>query len=188
MATRILIVPFLKSSSARVRSFWFRSRVHRGHVVAMLLQPTGDPVSTDLHAAEDDHAVHIHALNQRHQQIKLLHRTDRIDLMLDRFGRRNFDADRDLDRVLEAARDQALDLLGHGRRKQQGLALLVAAVADDALHVINKARPACGRPRRESAVRCCSKSIVFCCTWSNKRPGVAITTSAPASSSWRWRP
>ena len=112
--------------------------MHRRATQSTLLKPAGDAVGTDLHAAENNHAVDLHPFDEGNQEVKLLHCTDWVNDVFDRLGRRELDTVSYIDRVFKALGGEALDVVRNRGREKEGLAVRVAHF-NDARDVVDKA-------------------------------------------------
>ena len=142
-----------------------------------------DPIGAVLGAREHERAPDRAVLEHPAEQRALVRLVDEHHPLLDQFGGRSDRVRLDLDRIAQDAAGQPHDLGQHGRREEQGLALLrqrrdhfpdivdeahvehaVGLVEDEHLEPIE--------PHQRWPIR------------SSRRPGVAIRTSTPPRQRW----
>ncbi len=97
---------------------------------ARALQEAHDAVGAMLGAGEDQRAVDLLGLQHDMQQCLLFCLVDEGQLLADALGRGRLRRDADLDRIIEELAGQRLDLLGHGGREEQVLAIARQQLGD----------------------------------------------------------
>ena len=93
------------------------------HTNADVLDGLGNAVSTALRAREHDHAPHGGILQQAGKSLALRARRNENDLLVDAVDSLAGARDLDADRILEHVSGELRDVLRHGRREEQRVAL-----------------------------------------------------------------
>src|SRR6185437_992013 len=106
--------------------------------MAGLFDLIGNLVGTVFCPREHDHPFHLRIAQKIVQKSALGLLLDEIDALLDLFRRHNLRRDGDARRLMENLLHQVRHLVGHGRRKQQRLALL-RQMAHDLSHIADEA-------------------------------------------------
>ena len=114
----------MKLASALVRADWLLLPWIAAAVMPSLIELFGQLVGTVLGAGEHQHLLPVVMLDQVRQQIALVRLRHAVHRLLDDFHRGIAARDFDALGVVQQAVGQGADLVGEGRREQQGLTLL----------------------------------------------------------------
>jgi len=114
-------------------------RVHDGGFVTLFDEHVVDFVAFRLGAGEDHDRVEIRGFEECEEEVGSLFVGDWIEGVGDGIGYGDAHADFDFDGVVEGEGCESLDLRRHGCREEEGLAVLVAALLDDAADIREEA-------------------------------------------------
>src|SRR5580693_358903 len=122
VATSARVSPPRKAANARSLALALVA-MNGGSVDARLVEGAGDAVGAVLGAGEDDNAREFGIVEQFDQQVALLRRFDKEDVMLDAVGGLRCRRHRDLNRVPQQFAGERANVRGHRRGEEQVLPL-----------------------------------------------------------------